>query len=43
MRFLILSSLLLALLVGCEPAKDKKGKVLDTPTTGTLRLMIDEG
>ncbi len=43
MRFIILSSLLVALLAGCEPAKDKKGKVLDTPTTGTLRLMIDEG
>lgn len=43
MRILILLSLLVALLVACEPAKDKKGKVLDTPTTGTLRLMVDEG
>jgi len=23
--------------------KDKNGKVLDTPTTGTLRIMVDEG
>jgi phosphate transport system substrate-binding protein len=43
MRILFLMSLLAALLAACEPAKDKKGKVLDTPTTGTLRLMVDEG
>ena len=42
MRYLLFLGLL-ACCLGCEPARDKKGKVLDTPTTGTLRLMIDEG
>ncbi|MEO6039940.1 MAG: substrate-binding domain-containing protein [Saprospiraceae bacterium] len=29
-------------LTACQK-KDKNGKVLDTPTTGTLRIMVDEG
>ncbi|HND86698.1 MAG TPA: substrate-binding domain-containing protein [Saprospiraceae bacterium] len=44
MRFLFPVALLLGgFFMGCEAPKDKKGRVLDTPTTGTLRLMIDEG
>lgn len=38
----ILFVLVLCALVACEK-KDKKGNVLDTPTTGTLRIMVDEG
>ena len=34
--------LLLSLLTACQK-KDKDGKVLDTPTTGALRIMVDEG
>jgi phosphate transport system substrate-binding protein len=36
--------LLAAALNACEQPKDKKtGNALDTPTTGTLRIMVDEG
>lgn len=27
----------------CEQPRDKKGKVLDTPTTGEITVMVDEG
>ncbi len=34
--------LVLCTLAACQK-KDKNGKVLDTPTTGTLHIMVDEG
>ena len=34
--------LFLSMLLACQK-KDKDGKVLDTPTTGTLHIMVDEG
>jgi phosphate transport system substrate-binding protein len=30
-------------LQSCEEQKDKNGKVVDTPTTGSIRIMVDEG
>lgn len=39
--FMLLSTLFL--LTACEENKDKSGKVIDTPTTGTIRIMVDEG
>ncbi len=30
-------------LFSCEEQKDKSGKVVDTPTTGSIRIMVDEG
>ncbi|MCA0238384.1 MAG: substrate-binding domain-containing protein [Bacteroidetes bacterium] len=39
--FIFLSSLFL--LNACEENKDKSGKVIDTPTTGAIRIMVDEG
>ncbi len=36
------SIFVLCALVACQN-KDKNGKVLDTPTTGTLRILVDEG
>jgi phosphate transport system substrate-binding protein len=43
-NYLILAAaLLLSILSACEPKRDKKGKVLDTPVTGTLKIMADEG
>lgn len=39
--FIFLSSLFL--LSACEENKDKSGKVIDTPTTGAIRIMVDEG
>ncbi len=34
----------LSTLFSCsEPAKDKKGRAVDTPTTGSLKIMVDEG
>lgn len=38
----ILFLLLLGAFAACAK-KDKNGNVLDTPTTGTLRIMVDEG
>jgi len=34
--------LVLCTLMACQK-KDKNGKVLDTPTTGTLKILVDEG
>lgn len=31
------------LIFSCEQPRDKKGKVLDTPTTGEITVMVDEG
>lgn len=39
--FIFLSTLFL--LSACEENKDKSGKVIDTPTTGAIRIMVDEG
>jgi phosphate transport system substrate-binding protein len=39
----IFSIALLALLSTACQQRDKQGRVLDTPTTGTLRVMVDEG
>lgn len=33
----------LAVLAACERPKDKSGKTLDTPTTGEITIMADEG
>ncbi len=30
-------------LLSCGENKDKSGKVVDTPTTGSIRIMVDEG
>lgn len=30
-------------LFSCDEQKDKSGKVVDTPTTGSIRIMVDEG
>jgi len=38
--FFVLS---LIYLQSCEAQKDKSGKVIDTPTTGSIRIMVDEG
>lgn len=35
--------LLVLYLQSCEQEKDKSGKVVDTPTTGNIRIMVDEG
>ncbi len=43
MRYIFFCLTACIFFLACEQPKDKKGKVLDTPTTGTLRLMIDEG
>lgn len=40
---LICSFLFAILLLSCEKQKDKSGKVVDTPTTGSIRIMVDEG
>jgi len=43
-RFAIICSLLFVIsLLSCEEKKDKSGKVVDTPTTGSIRIMVDEG
>lgn len=34
---------LLLVFAACEQPKDKSGKVLDTPTTGEITIMVDEG
>lgn len=31
------------LLPACGPQQDKSGKTLDTPTTGSIKIMVDEG
>ena len=31
------------LLTACGPQQDKSGKTLDTPTTGSIKVMVDEG
>jgi len=43
-RFVFISTLLSVIcLLSCEEKKDKSGKVVDTPTTGNIRIMVDEG
>lgn len=39
--FIILLSIIY--LQACGEKKDKNGKVVDTPTTGSIRIMVDEG
>lgn len=41
----LLFSILTALIAfaGCEQPRDKSGKVLDTPTTGEINIVVDEG
>lgn len=34
---------LLVVFVACEQPKDKSGKTIDTPTTGSITIMVDEG
>jgi len=34
---------ILLVFAACEQPKDKSGKVLDTPTTGEITIMVDEG
>ena len=41
-RFYISIFLFSTALLSCQE-RDKRGKVLDTPTTGSLRIMVDEG
>lgn len=41
-NFLIISLIAVWVLSGCEQ-RGKDGKILDTPTTGHLRIMVDEG
>ena len=36
-------AILVFTLSACEPQKDKNGKVIDTPTTGSIKIMVDEG
>lgn len=43
-RSIFIGALLCALcLLSCNEEKDKSGKVIDTPTTGSLNIMADEG
>ena len=34
---------ILLVFAACEQPKDKSGKILDTPTTGEITIMVDEG
>lgn len=43
MRIFLFPLLILAAAAGCGPQHDKSGKVLDTPTTGQITIMADEG
>jgi phosphate transport system substrate-binding protein len=43
MRHSILFLALVALFAACEQPKTKTGKTLDTPTTGEINIMVDEG
>lgn len=44
MKYAIATAILafLSILTACQ-TRDKTGKIVDTPTTGTLRIMVDEG
>lgn len=41
-KYLIFGTLFCLTLLSCQQ-KDKSGKVIDTPTTGNIRIMVDEG
>ena len=43
MKHTLLFLALLAGLTACQQAKDKSGKTVDTPTTGEINIMVDEG
>jgi len=42
-NYLVLGIFALAVLAACSNPKDKQGRVLDTPTTGSIKIMADEG
>lgn len=43
-NYLILSAIaLFVVLSSCEPKVDKKGKAIDSPTAGSIKIMADEG
>ncbi len=43
MRALIFSILSLLAFSQCSEEKDKKGKAVDTPTTGSIKIMVEDG
>ncbi len=43
MKHTLLFFSLLAVIAACEQPKTKSGKALDTPTTGEITIMVDEG
>lgn len=42
-KYLVLGIFVLIVLAACTERKDKQGHVLDTPTTGSIKIMADEG